>query len=199
MADQNKLWLNWHRYETKVDDDIDDIDDRDITALYKFQSIENDQDKDIVCAICGYRTVRWVKDHCHESGLIRGLLCSGCNTHEGMSNNPVYQAYRKVYPTKILKQKIHYADYATGYPPNPYYTRKEVENVDSWTPEACFRAMKDFNENRVSLDWLTRSQLNKVISNAINFAAETGSNFYDTPSDDRVLAESVANYLLGKK
>jgi Recombination endonuclease VII len=196
MATKFKLWLNWDGCDTKADDCSGD---REMSALLKFQCVDNDVDNDVVCAICGYPTSRWVKDHCHESGLIRGLLCSGCNTHEGMSQNPVYQAYRKTYPTKILKQKMYYEDYATGYPPKTHYTRKEVENIDSWTPRACFEAMKDFNEYRVSLDWLTRTQFNELLSKAIDFAAETKSKFHDMPSEDRILADSVANFLLGKK
>lgn len=34
------------------------------------------------CGMCGVKT-RLVIDHDHGSGLVRGLLCSGCNTCEG--------------------------------------------------------------------------------------------------------------------
>lgn len=38
------------------------------------------------CAMCGVMASRIVRDHCHDTGLVRGLLCSGCNTAEGTSN-----------------------------------------------------------------------------------------------------------------
>jgi Recombination endonuclease VII len=33
------------------------------------------------CGICNTENpgLRWELDHCHKSGLIRGILCSGCN------------------------------------------------------------------------------------------------------------------------
>jgi len=34
-----------------------------------------------VCAICGKVPRRWVVDHCHVTGEVRGLLCHGCNIH----------------------------------------------------------------------------------------------------------------------
>ena len=37
-----------------------------------------------LCYVCGRRPAV-VRDHCHESGLIRGLLCNGCNT---LAQNP---------------------------------------------------------------------------------------------------------------
>jgi len=32
-----------------------------------------------VCAICGRTPGRWVVDHNHQTGAVRGLLCHGCN------------------------------------------------------------------------------------------------------------------------
>lgn len=34
------------------------------------------------CAMCGARD-RLVRDHCHQTGLVRGLLCAPCNASEG--------------------------------------------------------------------------------------------------------------------
>ncbi len=36
------------------------------------------------CDICGREKKKMVIDHCHESGLFRGVLCSQCNTAIGL-------------------------------------------------------------------------------------------------------------------
>jgi hypothetical protein len=35
------------------------------------------------CALCGRVGVKFVVDHDHSDGRVRGMLCSGCNTLEG--------------------------------------------------------------------------------------------------------------------
>jgi hypothetical protein len=52
-----------------------------------------------VCAICRTRDAN-VVDHCHESGLFRGLLCSQCNSMLGMAKDD----------TTILRAGIEYLE-----------------------------------------------------------------------------------------
>lgn len=43
-----------------------------------------------VCAICCGTTERALHvDHCHNSGLVRGLLCSNCNTLLGLAQEDI--------------------------------------------------------------------------------------------------------------
>lgn len=48
------------------------------------------------CAWCGYSNGdrRLVRDHCHFTGLVRGYLCSGCNSQEGWADDSVWGAWR---------------------------------------------------------------------------------------------------------
>lgn len=45
------------------------------------------------CAVCGNNTPdgkgRFVVDHCHETGRVRGLLCTKCNVMLGMAKDSV--------------------------------------------------------------------------------------------------------------
>jgi hypothetical protein len=57
---------------------------------YKYGLTPEDYDAKLaeqggVCAICGKSPTkrRLHIDHCHETGRIRGLLCTGCNTRLG--------------------------------------------------------------------------------------------------------------------
>lgn len=53
------------------------------------------------CKICRSNTSRRLAvDHCHETGLIRSLLCSKCNTALGLANENI----------EILKSMINYLE-----------------------------------------------------------------------------------------
>mgnify|MGYP003112921012 CR=1 FL=1 len=39
--------------------------------------------QDYRCKLCGEKKKELLHDHCHETGYIRGLLCSRCNTAVG--------------------------------------------------------------------------------------------------------------------
>ena len=49
------------------------------------------------CAVCGQgRAVgKLLRDHDHSSGLIRGMLCSSCNTAEGRTDSLLFNNYRR--------------------------------------------------------------------------------------------------------
>ncbi len=57
------------------------------------------------CAGCGGPYSRMsgsVGDHCHMTGLVRGILCRGCNAKEGHGNGGWIEKYRRLPPAVIL-------------------------------------------------------------------------------------------------
>lgn len=62
------------------------------------------------CAVCGDLTSRGdlFRDHDHESGMIRGLLCHSCNTVEGRSTSLLFANYRQRSPAIILAVDVLY-------------------------------------------------------------------------------------------
>lgn len=54
------------------------------------------------CAMCSAQPERLLVDHCHRDGLVRGLLCTSCNTAEGLGSSPVFAAYRARPPAVML-------------------------------------------------------------------------------------------------
>ncbi|RPE27250.1 endonuclease domain-containing protein [Kitasatospora cineracea] len=77
----------------------DDPEERDRALLVAWQGGR--------CAICNRRR-ELVDDHDHATGLLRGLLCSSCNTIEGRSTQPIFVRYRERPPTAILQLRIRY-------------------------------------------------------------------------------------------
>ncbi|MFD7068489.1 endonuclease domain-containing protein [Streptomyces sp. NPDC059913] len=82
-------------------------------ALFYIGSWQNGR-----CAICGRSTSpraerrvdRLVVDHSRATGLVRGYLCSGCNSTEGRHNvkRPIYARYREKNPATIIGLEIPY-------------------------------------------------------------------------------------------
>ena len=63
------------------------------------------QEQDGVCSICQtYKNEQLCVDHCHQTGIVRGLLCKKCNTVIGMLNDDV----------DILKNAIQYLENIDG-------------------------------------------------------------------------------------
>ncbi|MFD9076613.1 endonuclease domain-containing protein [Streptomyces lasiicapitis] len=66
------------------------------------------------CAVCGYRDVRLVDDHDHDTGLIRGLLCRSCNGREP-NDDGLFRKYRERPPAQILGIYLRYWDPFRGW------------------------------------------------------------------------------------
>jgi len=60
---------------------------------------------------CSTRLRTPVIDHDHDTDLVRGLLCGGCNTAEGRANNadePGWVQYRSATPAMSIGLRVMY-------------------------------------------------------------------------------------------
>jgi hypothetical protein len=72
------------------------------------------------CAWCGRNGLHLVQDHDHETELLRGLLCDGCNKNEAFYGRHIkrpevarphaWDLYRRVPPAKLLDLRIRHAN-----------------------------------------------------------------------------------------
>jgi hypothetical protein len=85
------------------------------------------------CAICGHR-YELVEDHDHDTGLVRGYLCRGCNTQEGVhrGDDNLFGRYRRQHPTSMLGLRIRYWDPFT----KDYAPSVDRRPADKWTDAA---------------------------------------------------------------
>lgn len=79
------------------------------------------------CAICGENPSRFVHDHDHGTGYLRGLCCRRCNHAEGFSDEPVFKRYRQRSPAVMLGIRWFY-----DYPEEP---KASIEAVQRHTAE----------------------------------------------------------------
>lgn len=79
--------------------------------------VDLDEWQNFRCAWCGYDKERLVKDHCHMTGLVRGLLCRGCNTREASSWLPEWEEWRNGdNPAWAIKQFEIYVNHMGATP-----------------------------------------------------------------------------------
>ena len=78
--------------------------------------------------MCSATRARLLVDHCHKTGLVRGLLCTSCNTAEAHSDAPAFAAYRRRPPAVMLKVEQQY-----GSPWDGFGTSDDAHDRDEWT------------------------------------------------------------------
>lgn len=81
-------------------------DSDDLEALYVWQADR--------CALCGVFNDGCGRgglyhDHDYRTGLLRGMLCPGCNTAEGNSDSPRICRYRLRHPTVLLGLEVEWS------------------------------------------------------------------------------------------
>ncbi len=125
------------------------------------------------CAMCGFEDSKLVMDHCHESGLIRGLLCQPCNLNESSNSNFCWQIYRKFPPTTLLNVRIFYNDFSSWGPKECIFSEEAI-NVCWWESdkELSYRVLDDFCNQKINLNWMKREQFSKLIKTAMEFTKE---------------------------
>lgn len=95
------------------------------------ESVDLHEWQDWRCAWCGYDRDSLVVDHCHMTGLVRGLLCRGCNTREGTTSDGGWSAWRAGdNPARALRHFEIYVNHRglTPYSPNSalhWYSHEE--------------------------------------------------------------------------
>ena len=84
--------------------------------LTKEQYLDMLEKQNHVCAICGNKdnNKKLAVDHCHTTGVIRGLLCSACNTSLGKFKDSV----------ELLQNAIQYLKDNNGTKPNAIIVKK---------------------------------------------------------------------------
>lgn len=161
---QEPVYLLWGRPAERMYTDACALNDHDgYIFLVEWQ--------DRRCAMCGYDDCRLVLDHCHESGLARGFLCSPCNIAESKSyDSTKWDIYRTFNPCKMLKLNFYYNDFGSSpYPMESLLTKEQSKKGPGlWDDEFCYNLLKDYSSYRVNLEWADSNMLREIVRKSLN-------------------------------
>lgn len=99
--------------------------------------------QDGACAMCSASRGRLLVDHCHRTGQVRGLLCSSCNTAEGLGSSPAFAAYRERPPAVMLGVEEQYGSVWDGHSSDAGRQMEERNAAHVDAAEALFNGITD--------------------------------------------------------
>jgi hypothetical protein len=181
-------YLIWERGEPKRGVEAKTLNDYD-----GYRALHTWQDKR--CAMCGRDGEKTVLDHCHETGLARGFLCSSCNTKElTQGNNIEWKIYKSFPPAKLLGLSFYYNDFGQApYPIEHPFSKDEISaGIEAWDDAFCYKIIKDFCSYDINLEWIDLSELRSLIRKSF-VHIRTASSIDDIPEyEEEKTAEEEA-------
>lgn len=183
-------YLIWERGESKRGSETTLNDYDGYRALHTWQ--------DKRCAMCGRDGEKTVLDHCHETGLARGFLCSSCNTKElTQKNNIEWKIYKAFPPAKLLGLHFYYNDFGQApYPIEHLFSKEEVSaGVEVWDDAFCYKIIKDFCSYDINLEWIDLSELRSLVRKSF-IHIRTASDINDIPEyeKEKISEEEVSAF-----
>jgi hypothetical protein len=159
-------YLQWQHNSERSDQDASVLEGSEgLRELHHWQEAR--------CAMCGFEDDKIVMDHCHESGLIRGLLCHSCNLNESSNDSLRWKIYRKFPPTMFLNVKIFYNDFSSWGPKECLFSKEGID-TPWWESdkELSYQVLDDFCNHKIDLSWMERKDFSKLIKTAMEFVKE---------------------------
>jgi hypothetical protein len=174
------------------------------------------------CALCGGQIPLgvMVADHCHDSGMVRGLLCAGCNAlaGHGRVRDPrqarALQRYLDRPPTQMLGFDIAYRDHprwrrslcnllkALETAPTETPSQVEVEDVRCTVDlsPVAFRELRDWRNETADLSGWSRVTNQDVLAVLVDLlltdeaiAGQVRAKLPDTASGSKAASRAGAN------
>ena len=148
-----------------------------------------------MCAMCGRDGEKLVLDHCHETGLARGFLCSPCNIKESKSFGAIeWEIYRKFPPAVLLGLKFYYNDFGQSpYPVKNTFSKEQVDaGIEKWEDATCYELVKLFCNYEANLEWVNLSDMRLLIRKSLAHVRDVSGvevlSENEKATGDRVLA-----------
>jgi hypothetical protein len=150
------------------------------------------------CACCGsknpkHRHGRFVVDHCHETGKVRGLLCSTCNlgiAKLGDSSKGILRAVRYLdSENEGLIQKLKTKGFDFDKPEPLVFKAERWSKKLNWIKVREIRKLAT-NNSQASIArkfGISQTMVSAVIMNKAWVENREGSFFYKTPRKEVIL------------